>query len=86
MFKTLRLTTIFGLCGKLFGTDDIEGSVVLSIDNIHAVTVNTPTITSQGWLAQPLPRPPKMLSNISTGPENKIKNFYIIHKKKKTKS
>jgi len=58
------------LCGMLFGMDDTDGSDVLSIDNMHAVTVNTPTITSQGWLAQPLPMPPNMLSNISTGSVN----------------
>lgn len=57
------LTTIFVAWGRLFDAVDIDGSG-LSIDNMQAVTVNTPTITSQGWLAQPLPMPPNMLSNI----------------------
>lgn len=51
----------------LCGTPDIDGSAGLSVDNIHAVTVNTPTMTSQGWLAQPLPMPPNILSNIPMG-------------------
>lgn len=42
------LTTILVLCGKLFGPADSDGSAVLSIVSMHAVTVSTPTITSQG--------------------------------------
>lgn len=61
------LTTILVLCGRLFGPPDSDGSAVLSIVSMQAVTVSTPTITSQGWLAQPLPIPPNMLSNISMG-------------------